>query len=145
MTTVAFDTLAFSQRLQEAGVPTEQADAQARAQADFLAQHLFAKMATKDDIRKLQDQIEEMRAAWLDARKEDLQRSATKEDLQRFATKEDLQRFATKEDLQGFATKEDLQRFATKDELALMAKTLTIRLGAMLAVWAGMIATLTQL
>ena len=136
MTTVAFDTLAFSQRLQEAGVPTEQADAQARAQADFLAQHLFAKMATKDDIRKLQDQIEEMRAAWLDARKED---------LQRFATKEDLQRFATKEDLQRFATKEDLQRFATKDELALMAKTLTIRLGAMLAVWAGMIATLTQL
>lgn len=59
MSTVAFDTLAFSKRLQEAGVPPDQADAHARAQADFLTDHLLAEMATKNDLAEL-----EARLAW---------------------------------------------------------------------------------
>jgi hypothetical protein len=35
MTTIAFDTLKFAQRLEQAGVPRNQAEAFAEAQKDF--------------------------------------------------------------------------------------------------------------
>ena len=54
MSTVAFDTLAFSKRLQKAGVPVVQAEAHAIAQADFLTHHLLSEVATKDDLKALQ-------------------------------------------------------------------------------------------
>ena len=54
MSTVAFDTLAFSKRLQKAGVPVVQAEAHAIAQADFLTHHLLSEVATKDDFKALQ-------------------------------------------------------------------------------------------
>ena len=79
---MTFDTLAFCKRLQDGGVPSDQAEAHARAQADFLADYLLSEMTTKKD----------------------LERFATKKDLERFATKEDLieleKRMATKQDLE---------------------------------------------
>ena len=53
MSTVAFDTLAYANRLKEAGVPPEQAEAHVAAQADFLTQHILSEVATKDDLRTL--------------------------------------------------------------------------------------------
>jgi len=52
MSTLAFDTLAFSKRLQEAGIPPEQAEVQASAQAEFLNQSVLSQVATKDDLRR---------------------------------------------------------------------------------------------
>jgi len=52
MNTVAFDTLAFSKRLQAAGMSPELAEAQASAQAEFLSQHILSDMATKEDLRR---------------------------------------------------------------------------------------------
>ena len=67
MNTAAFDTLAFSKRLQEAGVPVAQAEAHAIAQADFLTHHLLGEVATKDDLKVLQtateDDFKALRAA----------------------------------------------------------------------------------
>ncbi|MEL9991277.1 MAG: DUF3782 domain-containing protein [Thermoproteus sp.] len=87
-------------------------------------------VATKEDIRRVADAVEELRTTM--ATKEDLEKFATKEDLKQFATKEDVKRIegeiqdvkqtmATKEDLKQYATKEDLrrieERMATKEDL----------------------------
>ncbi len=128
---MTFDTLAFCKRLQEGGVPPDQAEAHARAQADFLADYPLSEMTVKKDLERF-------------ATKKDLERFATKEDLKRFATKEDLKRFATKEDLKQFATKEDLGKLPTMKDLELLGKTLTIRLGGMIFLGIGALAALTQ-
>lgn len=47
---VAFDTLAYSRRLKQAGVPGEHAE----AQADALAQVVGETLATKQDLRELE-------------------------------------------------------------------------------------------
>lgn len=124
---MTFDTLAFCKRLQDGGVPSDQAEAHARAQADFLADYLLSEMTTKKD----------------------LERFATKQDLERFATKKDLERFATKEDLieleKRMATKDDLKLFATKQDLELLGKTITIRLGGIVVLGIGVLAALTRL
>ena len=122
-----FDTLAFSKRLQSAGVPASQADAQASAQVELIVSPLLANMATKRQF----------------------ERYVTKESfgasIRRQATKDDLERFATKEDLESFATKEDLERFATKQDLELLGKNLTIRLGGMIVIGVVALAALTQI
>ena len=107
---VAFDTLAFSKRLQEAGVPPVQADAQAQAQVDFLTHHLLAEVATKDDFKRLQEELKRLQG-----------------------------------EIKLLATKEELKRFATKDDLELMGKSLTIRLGAIMVVAIGVLATIVKL
>ena len=119
---MTFDTLAFCKRLQDGGVPTDQAEAHARAQADFLADYPLSEMTVKKD----------------------LERFATKDDFERFATKEDLKQFATKDDFERFATKEDLKQFATLQDLELLGKTLTIRLGGMIVLGIGALAALMR-
>ena len=57
MATVAFDTLKFSKRLQEAGVPAVQADAEASALAEALA-GAAQQLADKSDIALLRSDIE---------------------------------------------------------------------------------------
>ncbi len=57
MSTVAFDTLAYANRLKEAGVPPEQAEAHVAAQAEFLTQHILSEVATKDDLRALKTDL----------------------------------------------------------------------------------------
>ncbi len=58
MSTVAFDTLAYANRLKEAGVPPEQAEAHVAAQAEFLTQHILSEVATKDDLRTLKGEMD---------------------------------------------------------------------------------------
>lgn len=55
MTTITFDTLAFSQQLQESGMPQAQADTLAKAQKDAFNELVKAKdFATKQDVINLQ-------------------------------------------------------------------------------------------
>jgi len=51
---LAYDTLGFSKALQRAGVPVQQADAQAEAIRD----HVMPELATKADIAELKHMIE---------------------------------------------------------------------------------------
>ena len=57
MNMLAFDTLAYSKRLQEAGVPSAQAEAHAIAQADFLTHHLLSAVATKTGLAELKTEL----------------------------------------------------------------------------------------
>jgi len=51
MPTIAFDTLKYSKRLKEAGVPDKQAEAEAEALAEVLEVNL-KDLATKEDLRR---------------------------------------------------------------------------------------------
>jgi len=56
MASIAFDTLAYSKKLKEAGVPEKQAEVQAEAFAEIIEDRL----ATKQDIMNLQRDMKEM-------------------------------------------------------------------------------------
>jgi Arc/MetJ family transcription regulator len=50
MSTITFDTLKFAERLKAAGVPSEQAIAEAEALRDVLGEALDTTLATKSDV-----------------------------------------------------------------------------------------------
>lgn len=54
MSTIAFDTLKFAERLEKAGLTREQATAIAEAQKDVFAEALETALATKADIARLE-------------------------------------------------------------------------------------------
>lgn len=56
MATIAFDTLKYSKRLREAGVPEKQAEAEAEALAEVLEVNL-KELATKEDMKALRDEM----------------------------------------------------------------------------------------
>lgn len=59
MTAVTFDTLAFSKELQDAGIPREQAEALAKANAKaFSAMVTTQQLATKQDIETVRREAE---------------------------------------------------------------------------------------
>lgn len=62
MVTVTFDTLKFVERLKAAGVPEEQAKAEAEALREALAETASNVLATKDDIRRVELLIAETKA-----------------------------------------------------------------------------------
>jgi hypothetical protein len=113
----AFDTLAYSKRLRDKGVSQEQAEAHAEAIREFVMADL-----------------------------------ATKADLQAFATKADLQALATKADLQALSAHVDakLDQFdARLDQfdarLDTLSLRLTVRLGTVVVVGLGALATILKL
>lgn len=53
MTTIAFDTLAYANKLKQAGVPDRQAEVQAEAMAELVEERL----ATKRDLSELEEWI----------------------------------------------------------------------------------------
>jgi hypothetical protein len=61
MATITFDTLKFAQKLEQAGVPRNQAEAFAEAQKDFLDEITQAELATKNDIKDIRNDIQSMR------------------------------------------------------------------------------------
>ena len=61
MTTITFDTLKFAQKLEQAGVPRNQAEAFAEAQKDFLDEITQAELATKNDIKDIRSDIQSIR------------------------------------------------------------------------------------
>ncbi len=58
MSSVAFDTLKFTETLKEAGVPDKQARAEAMAMNEAFAQALDTRIATKADIKELDTKID---------------------------------------------------------------------------------------
>lgn len=62
MPAVTFDTLEYSQMLQDAGVPREQAEAFAKANAKaFNSMVITQQLATKQDIEGVKREIDEVR------------------------------------------------------------------------------------
>ncbi len=58
MSTITFDTFKFVERLEKAGMPREQAAAFSQAQRDSLAEALDTTVATKADIVRLENKID---------------------------------------------------------------------------------------
>lgn len=59
MSAITFDTLAYSDSLQKAGIPRSHAEAMAKAQASALDKMLEAsQFATKQDLRELELRLE---------------------------------------------------------------------------------------
>lgn len=61
MTAITFDTLAFSNRLQKAGVPREQAEAMADASSTAFRDMASDQLATKQDLEVLRRELVEAR------------------------------------------------------------------------------------
>ena len=61
MSTITFDTLKFAQRLEQSGIPRNQAEAFAEAQKDFLDEITQAELATKNDIKDIRNDIQTIR------------------------------------------------------------------------------------
>ncbi len=53
MTTITFDTLKFTQRLEQSGIPREQAIAMAEAHKESLSEIMEAHLATKNDVQDI--------------------------------------------------------------------------------------------
>lgn len=61
MSTITFDTLKFSERLKAAGVPPEQAIAEAEALRDVLGEALDTTLATKADIAEVKAELSSLK------------------------------------------------------------------------------------
>lgn len=62
MSTPAFDTFKFVERLEQAGMPRAQAAALAQAQQDALSEAMDITLATKADIARLERRMEGLEA-----------------------------------------------------------------------------------
>ncbi len=118
MTAIAFDTLKFAKRLKEGGFTDQQAEALAQAEAEFIEQSL----AAKRDVKELE--------------------TAVKRDVKELevALKRDI------EELRG-GVKRDIEelRADLKREVKELEYRMTIKLGALLVVAVGAMATLVKL
>lgn len=63
MSTITFDTLKFVTRLEQAGVPREQAAAMAEAQKEVFAEALDTSLATKADVLAVKNDIVALQAS----------------------------------------------------------------------------------
>lgn len=74
MSTITFDTLKFVEKLESAGLPRAQATAIVEAQKDAFSEALENQLASRQDILKLEKQIEKtenaLRLDFADIRKE---------------------------------------------------------------------------
>ena len=74
MSTITFDTLKFVEKLEKAGLPRAQASAIVEAQKDAFSEALENQLASRQDIAKLEKQIEKtessLRLEFADIRKE---------------------------------------------------------------------------
>lgn len=61
MSTIAFDTLKYAERLEKAGLTREQAGAMAEAQKEVFAEALESQLATKADIQAARAEIGSLR------------------------------------------------------------------------------------
>jgi uncharacterized protein YdcH (DUF465 family) len=60
MARIAFDTLAYANKLKEAGLESKIAEAQAEAQAELISGLMDEKLATKDDIHQVIQMIKDV-------------------------------------------------------------------------------------
>lgn len=62
MATITFDTLKFSKKLREAGVPEAQAEALAEVQKEALSEVMDSTLATKRDVQDLKEELIKIQA-----------------------------------------------------------------------------------
>ena len=140
MGALAFDTLAYSQELQAAGVPEKQANAQAHALAGVVTETL----ATKGDIADLKQAMQEMEVSLQRDMKES--EAGLRRDMQEMETnlRRDMQEMETnlRRDTQEMET--NLRRDTQEVEQRLKYD-LTVRLGTMMAISVGLVAALVKL
>ncbi len=133
MTRMTFDSLEYVRRLQEAGVERQTAE----AHADLLRDMLWSDVAKTDDLERLETGLKSDMARLETELKSDMARLETelKSDMARLETelKSDMARLET-----GF--KNELDHRLQELELRM-----TIKLGGMLAVMAGLIVTAQKL
>ena len=116
-----FDTLRFIERLQGAGVPETQAKAEVEILRDILAESLVTRLASKEDIRGVREEIRQLDAS-------------TKEDIR--GVRDDIR-----------SVREDFRRLETSTQANLVAleHRMTIKLGSLLFLALGAFYTLTRL
>ena len=147
--TVSFDTLSFAKRLTEAGEKPAVAEAHAMALKEFVMDTIATKGDIRDLSRSVGGEIEDVREEIQDLRNEigDV-RGEAKE-----FREEVRQEFGAVRGEIASLRKEFAERFATKDELHTeigllrkdidaMGLKLTVRMGGMLVVAVGAVATL---
>ena len=147
--TVSFDTLSFAKRLTEAGEKPAVAEAHAMALKEFVMDTIATKGDIRDLSRSVGGEIEDVREEIQDLRNEigDV-RGEAKE-----FREEVRQEFGVVRGEIASLRKEFAERFATKDELHTeigllrkdidaMGLKLTVRMGGMLVVAVGAVATL---
>lgn len=156
---LTFDTLTFAEKLKQGGFTQQQAETQARAQAEIFGDWIENKLATKEDIHYLKEDIEHL--------KEDIEhlgeKFATKEDFHRLelTTKEDNKRLelATKEDMRKLesSTRADSEKLGHKIQtlehniqgldkrVSELGLKLTVRLGGMLVVSVAVLASILKI
>ena len=149
--TVSFDTLSFAKRLTEAGEKPAVAEAHAMALKEFVMDTIATKGDIRDLSRSVGGEIEDVRDEIQDLRNEigDV-RGEAKE-----FREEVRQEFGAVRGEIASLRKEFAERFATKDELHTeigllrkdidaMGLKLTVRMGGMLVVAVGAVATLSK-
>ena len=128
MAAIAFDTLKYSKRLKDAGVPEKQAEVEAEALAEVLEIRL-RDLATKDDIQTLRDEIkalDERLSGKINALDEKLSGKIS----------------ALDEKLSG---KINTLEERLGDKMTLLEQRMTIKLGGLMVVSVGAVATLVKL
>ena len=122
---VHFHSLGYAKRLRDRGVPQDQAEAHAEAARDFI----MAELVTKTDLL---------------ATKQELRTSITELQTELRATKQELQTelHHTKQELQSElrTTKQELQ-----NNIETLSLRLTVRVGAIVVVGIGALATIMKL
>ena len=118
---IAFDTLAYANKLKAAGVPERQAEVQAEAIAGLINEQ----MATKRDLAELEAV---------------LRRDIKELDVKIVQTEANLRRDIKELDAKIVQTEANLRRDMKEIEMRL-----TIRLGAMMVIAVGVVATLVKL
>ncbi|MBF0179809.1 MAG: DUF1640 domain-containing protein [Magnetococcales bacterium] len=102
MSGLAFDTLKYTKRLREVGVPEPQAE----VQAELLAEALADRLASKEDLTRVEKQLD----AKIESTKAELQRDIKELDAKIESTKAELQRDIKELDAKIASTKTELQR-----------------------------------
>ncbi|MGQ0594058.1 MAG: coiled-coil domain-containing protein [Gammaproteobacteria bacterium] len=132
MNAIAFDTLKFAKRLKEAGFTEQQAEALASAEAEFIEHNL----ATKRDILEVKRELKEVETGLRRELKE--VEAGLKRDIKELEVKIEQIRSDLTQDIKELETK--LAR-----DMKDLEYRMTIKLGAMLVVAVGAMATLAKL
>ncbi len=144
MTRVTFDTLEYVRRLQEAGVERQTAE----AHADLLRDMLWAAVAKTEDLERLETGLRKDFERLETGLRKDFERLETelKSDFERLEAelKADMERLEAR-------LKEDMERLEARlksdldHKLQELELRMTVKLGGMLAVMAGLIVTAQKL
>ena len=150
MAAIAFDTLKYAKRLKDAGVPDKQAEAEVEALAEALEVNL-KDLPTKDDLTRetglLRRDLKELETSLKRDMKE--LESSLKRDIKELegSQKRDLKELETslKHDLTESESRLKHENELMRLEMRDIERRMTIKLGGLMVVAVGAVATLVKL